>query len=636
MSLSLIHQDWSLDQSLEVLPEAMLVLDPVANRFVGVNRLAAQVFGCSPEQLKQRPVSQCFPYAMPQLQVLTEAVLCKGQRLMEELSALRWDGEEVELEVNASLVQLPGQPQWLALSLRDKRRYQQWRLQLSAQGQHPYGLLQWQRIHQVFQDIERENQLILSAAGEGIYGVDAEGCATFVNPAAERILGWKAEELIGVNIHYAIHHTHADGADYIVQDCPIMAAFKDGEVRQVDNEVFWRKDGTAVPVEYTSTPILDNGHLVGAVVLFRDVSDRKLAEAKLHQAMEEVKQLKKKLELENAYLQEEISESYNYHHIVGRSPAIQQIMNQVQLVAPTLATVLITGESGTGKELIARAIHHDSDRRTRPLVRVNCAAIPRDLFESEFFGHVRGAFSGAVSDRLGRFEVADGGTLFLDEVGEIPLELQGKLLRVLQDGEFERVGESKTRTVEVRVIAATNKNLKRLVEQGQFREDLYFRLNVFPIRSAPLRERREDVPLLATHFLKKVCQRFHKPELKISLAQIERLQAYDWPGNIRELENLIERQVILSRGDKLNLDMPLIDHRPQARPATPGQPVTEAACRSMQEQALVSALKRSRGKIYGADGAAELLGIKPTTLSSRMKKLGIDRRDYQLEADQQS
>jgi PAS domain S-box-containing protein len=486
----------------------------------------------------------------------------------------------------------------------------------------------------VFQQFEQQNQLILNAAGEGIYGVDAEGRATFVNPAAERILGWRADELIGKNIHLAIHHSHNDGSDYCVHDCPIFAAFRDGTVRRVADEVFWCRDGHPVPVEYTSTPIFEQGKRVGAVVIFRDVSERKSAEETLHctleklrLALEQVEQLKHKLELENAYLQQEISESFSSHHIVGKSDAVRQINHQIQLVAPTVATVLITGESGTGKELIARAIHRASDRNLRPLIRVNCAAIPPELFESEFFGHVRGAFSGAVSARMGRFEVADGGTLFLDEVGELPLALQGKLLRVLQDGEFERVGESMTRKVDVRVISATNRDLKQRVEQGFFREDLYFRLNVFPIRSAPLRERLEDIPLLAAHFLEATCQRFHKTALKISLAQIQRLQAYHWPGNIRELENRIERQVILSQGDKLVLDdLPQYPHaglRPMQRLS---ETLTEQDCRQMQYQAIRDALERTGGKIYGVDGAAQLLGIKPTTLASRLKKFGINRQ----------
>lgn len=614
---------------LDQAPEAMALVDPLEDRFVYLNQQTSDLLGWAKETLLQRRVSSCFKNSLPALHVFSQAVMYKGAHLIGDISITTADGRELELELNASLITNDGKS-LLCLCLRDKDFYQQWRMHADSQRHHKFGLLQWQRIHQVFQGIEKENQLILSAAGEGIYGVDAEGRATFVNPAAERILGWKAAELIGKNIHVAIHHSHTDGSDYCVHDCPIFAAFKDGSIRRVDDEVFWCKSGRAVPVEYTSTPIMDNGHLVGAVVIFRDVSDRKLAEAKLRKALEEVEQLKHKLELENAYLQEEISEGYNSHHIIGRSPAVQQIAYQVQLVAPTVATVLITGESGTGKELIARAIHSASERNSRPLIRVNCAAIPHDLFESEFFGHVRGAFSGATSDRLGRFEVADGGTLFLDEVGELPLNLQGKLLRVLQDGEFERVGESRTRTVDVRVIGATNRHLKMLVKEGKFREDLYFRLNVFPIRSVPLRERLEDVPLLTAHFLQKTCQRFNKPELKVSIAQIQRLQEYHWPGNIRELENVIERQVILSRGDKLVLDdLALTLEQPvHALPVEAAPALTDDDCQLLRYRATIEALRQANGKVYGATGAASLLGIKPTTLASRLKKMGIERSAF--------
>jgi PAS domain S-box-containing protein len=614
---------------LDQTPEATVIIDPWQDAFVYANPLACQLLSMTREQLLQQRVSRLFKNSLANLHVFTQAVLHQGNQLVDDMRITTGDNRDIELEVNASLVDHEG-ANCLCLCLRDKDFFEHWRMHTSNQRHHKFGLLQWQRIHQVFQGIERENQLILSAAGEGIYGVDAEGRATFVNPAAERILGWKAEELIGRNIHSAIHHSHTDGSDYCVHDCPIFAAFQDGAVRQVDNEVFWCRDGRPVPVEYTSTPILDNGHLVGAVVIFRDVSDRKKAELELRKALEEVEQLRHKLEQENAYLQEEINEGFNSHHIVGRSPAVQQLGQQIQLVAPTVATVLVIGESGTGKELIARAIHSTSDRSSRPLVRVNCAAIPPDLFESEFFGHVRGAFSGASSHRLGRFEVADGGTLFLDEVGELPLSLQGKLLRVLQDGEFERVGESITRTVDVRVIAATNRDLKQLVKEGKFREDLYFRLNVFPIRSVPLRERLEDIPLLTAHFLKRACQRFHKPELKVSIGQIERLQKYHWPGNIRELENMIERQVILSCGDKLVLDdLALRPEAPKEPLPTPVmETLTEEDCDQLRYRATLEALRRCGGKIYGEDGAAEFLGIKATTLASRLKKMGIDRRQF--------
>jgi len=612
----------------DAFPEAVMVIDPIADRVEYGNKNLLKLLNCGAQDLSMVHVSRLFKTSLAQLITFTREVEQHGEGMTQALS-IHINNGELGLEATGSLL-LDGDRRLLCLVLRDRRKMQIWRMKNSTNKNQQFGLLQWPRIHEVFQQIEKENQLILSAAGEGIYGVDADGNTTFVNPAAERMLGFKAEELIGHNVHAAIHHSHSDGSDYCAHDCPIYAAFKDGAVHKVDNEVFWTKDGKPLPVEYTSTPILDNGRLVGAVVIFRDISERRESEAQLRNALAEVEQLKQRLELENAYLQEEISAGYNSYQIVGRSLAIQRVLHQIRLVAPTDATVLITGESGTGKELIARAIHTASERNGRPLVRVNCAAIPGELFESEFFGHVRGAFSGAIQDRPGRFQLADGGTLFLDEVGEIPLSLQGKLLRVLQDSEFERVGDATTRKVDVRVIAATNRDLQKLVQEGKFREDLYFRLNVFPIHSVALRDRRDDIPLLITHFLKKTCQRFNKPELRISVAQMQRLQNYNWPGNIRELENLIERQVILSRGDKLTFDDLPMFHSKGTSPVVieKTENLTESDCDALRYQAIVTALKRARGKLYGAYGAAELLGVKPTTLASRMKKLGLDKRSF--------
>jgi PAS domain S-box-containing protein len=382
----------------------------------------------------------------------------------------------------------------LSITLQDRDIVEGLRKQADANDYVRRGLAEWRKYEQLFQEIEKGNQLLPQAAGDGIYGVNADGITTFINPAAERLLGYNADELVGKNMHEMVHGRHPDGSHYCVKQCPIYAAFNDGAVHHVDDEVFWRKDGSVFPVEYTSTPIVEHGMLIGAVIIFRDISDRKEAEDNLRSALEQVKTLQRRLEEENAYLQEEIRTEHNYREIIGSSAAIRQVIQKIQQVAPTNSTTLITGESGTGKELIARAMHLSSERSDRPLIRVNCAAIPRDLFESEFFGHVRGAFTGATHDRAGRFELADGGTLFLDEVGEIPLELQGKLLRVLQECQYERIGEEKTRNVDVRIIAATNKDLVQAVVAKNFREDLYFRLQVLPIHLPPLRERQEDIP----------------------------------------------------------------------------------------------------------------------------------------------
>jgi transcriptional regulator with GAF, ATPase, and Fis domain len=315
---------------------------------------------------------------------------------------------------------------------------------------------------------------------------------------------------------------------------------------------------------------------------------------------------------------------------VGKSPALREVLRQVDMVAPSDATVLILGETGTGKELIALAIHQRSRRRDKPLVRVNCTSIPKELFESEFFGHAKGAFTGAIRDRAGRFEVAAGGTLFLDEVGEIPLELQSKLLRVLQEKSYERVGEEKTRRTDVRIVAATNRDLKNEVAAGRFREDLYYRLNVFPLKVAPLRERKQDIPLLATHFVELSAKELGWPKPRLTRAAIETLQNYDWPGNIRELRNVIERAVILARGVALEFDLPGNGSNPTAfERMDVNQPepeyLTEPEIRRRERENLFAVLRKTTWKIKGADGAAELLGVKPSTLISRIAKMGLKR-----------
>jgi transcriptional regulator with GAF, ATPase, and Fis domain len=347
-------------------------------------------------------------------------------------------------------------------------------------------------------------------------------------------------------------------------------------------------------------------------------------------AFEEIQRLKGQLELQNAYLQEEMAEAKAFGDLVGQSAALRQIISQIDLVAPTEASVLILGDTGTGKELVAREIHRRSRRKDAPLVRVNCASIPKELFESEFFGHVQGAFTGAIRDRAGRFETAEGGTIFLDEVGEIPLEMQSKLLRVLQEKRYERVGEDRTRIADVRVISATNRDLKQAVAAGRFREDLYYRLHVFPIQVTTLKERKDDIPLLAKHFVELSVKELRCPKPRLTRAAVAGLQNYDWPGNIRELRNVIERAVILARGGPLHFDLPVTDSAPLAPSAQPDpgeegevEFFTEAEMRRRERENLLALLNKAGWKIKGPDGAAELLGVKPTTLLSRIKKMGL-------------
>ncbi len=615
-------------------PVPTLAVDAWTGRVVAANAGARALLGLTPAGVPETGVETLFPGHLPDVLVFTEAVLSKGTWWTRTLSPARPDGRTLNAEIVGTL--LPpdapaGRPGPMLLAIHDLDARHRRDLEAAADGYVRDGVQEWVRAERLFREIEHGNQLILNAAGEGIFGVNAEGKTTFVNPAAARILGWRADEIVGKDMHDTIHHHHADGTPYPSRACPIYAAFRDGAVRTVENEVFWHRDGRPVWVEYTSTPIRDEGRLVGAVIVFRDVSRRREAEERLRAALEEVDRLRQRLERENAYLQEEIRLEVNHRGIIGRSAAIQKIMRQLELVAPTDATVLITGESGTGKELVARAIHEASRRRERPLIRVNCAAVPRELFESEFFGHVKGAFTGAVRDRVGRFELADGGTLFLDEVAELPLDLQGKLLRVLQEGQFERVGEERTRSVDVRLIAATNRDLRAEVRAGRFREDLYFRLAVFPIESVPLRERREDIPLLAIHFLKGLGRRMPTEAITLTEGDVRTLVAYDWPGNVRELENVIERAAILARNGRLHIDLPA-GRSPVPVPAGLVDPapvpdvLTEAERRDRDRANIRAALDAARGKIAGPGGAAERLGLRPTTLTSRMVALGLRAR----------
>jgi transcriptional regulator with GAF, ATPase, and Fis domain len=345
--------------------------------------------------------------------------------------------------------------------------------------------------------------------------------------------------------------------------------------------------------------------------------------------IDDQKQVELRLADQNAYLLDELRTEQNFGDLVGGSSGLRKVMRQVQLVAPTDATVLITGESGTGKELIARAIHEEGARSGRPLIKLNCSAVPEGLFESEFFGHVKGAFTGALKDKPGRFELADGGTLFLDEIGEVPLAKQAKLLRVLQEQELERVGDTRTRKLNVRVVAASNRDLKKEVEEGRFREDLFYRLGVFPIEVPPLRERRDDIAPLVAHFVRQSARRMNRPEPQMSKSALDQLATYRWPGNVRELQNTVERAIILWREGPLTFDLPAsrpLEHIvEQPNSDVKVRLPTREEVKRLEREAIINALKQTNGKVSGPGGAARLLGLQPSTLASRISSLGIKR-----------
>ena len=473
--------------------------------------------------------------------------------------------------------------------------------------------------------LRQHNELILNAAGEGIYGVDLDGCATFVNPAAAAMTGHGVEELLGQPMHDVLHHSHSDCSSYPRHECPIYAAFRDGLVRNVGDEVFWRKDGTSFPVEYTSTPIFSHGKLVGAVVVFRDITLRRQTEERLRKALREVQALKERLQAENRDLRRTVRSTRTLHHIVGSSPALQLALDMVARVAGTDSTVLIQGETGTGKELVARAIHQLSARREGPLVKVNCGAIATNLIESELFGHERGAFTGAEKRRTGRFEQAHGGTIFLDEISELPLDAQVKLLRILQEREVEPLGGDKPVPVDVRVVAATNRDLGEQVERGRFRMDLFYRLNIVPLRVPPLRERRSDIPALVEHFLSELEERWQRPLGRVDETGLARLCRHDFPGNVRELQAVLERAALASDSDVLCIPEFAGVPRKAFRAAQRNEPAE--SLKDVERRHILHALEQTCWRISGNDGAALLLGLHPNTLRYRMKKLGLGRTE---------
>ena len=443
---------------------------------------------------------------------------------------------------------------------------------------------------------------VLESLAEGVIITDADNRIFYANGVVADITGYRPEELLG-----------ADVRTVLFTGTPRPPAEGDEECSECAEVELKRKDGQLGWVYLRTTPYRNEaGEIAGTIT-----------------AMSCIHQLKC-LESENEALQADIRE--NVGSIIGDSPALRKVISQITTVAPTEAGVLVLGESGTGKELVAHAIHELSPRKEHPLVRVNCASIPKELFESEFFGHVRGAFTSAVKDRIGRFELAHRGTLFLDEVGEIPLDLQGKLLRVLQEGQFERLGDERTRSVDVRIIAATNRDLLAEARAGRFRLDLYYRLSVFPIDVPPLRERQEDLPALASHFVRDVARRLGVSPPRLTKSNLRELEQYDWPGNVRELQNVIERAVILAHDGRLTFELP--------QRSLPDEPLRAAAVASADDNASIlsldelvvrereivtAALQRRNWKIYGEDGAAALLKVKPTTLVSMMKRLRIER-----------
>jgi formate hydrogenlyase transcriptional activator len=591
-------------------------------RIKKANQRAAELFGYSVGELTGRLVFDLYadtPNGKPKAHEVFQRFLAGQETGSKELECRAVDGRQV----------------WISLSVKPIRSAQG---QIEATRSMLVDITDRKRMEAALRDSEERLSRILESAMDAIVTVDQEERVLLFNAAAEKVFRCSAVEaigrLFGRFLSEAFRSTLASYIRASAQPGSAQCCIFREDLTAV------RTDGEEFPIEATISQVEVGGRRLFTLIL-RDIGERKRAEANL-----------RKLGLANAYLQEEIQAAHNFEEIVGNSPALLALLSKLEQVALTDATVLIYGETGTGKELVARAIHERSTRKPMPLVKVNCGAISAALAESELFGHVKGAFTGAIERRVGRFELADGGTIFLDEVGELPLETQVKLLRVLQEQEFEPVGSSRSIRVDVRVIAATNRDLGEAVKAGRFRSDLYYRLSVFPLEVPALRDRQPDIPKLAMFFLGRFSKKFGKRIDTMSQATMDLLMGYGWPGNIRELQNIIERAVVLSHRSVLALNANLLpvevsevsvipprgtgDHAvPNARASKTGDtawpaPSSSIAFEEVERRHILAVLQKTGGLIEGPSGAARILELNPSTLRGRMKKLGINRNSHQL------
>ena len=582
--------------------DAIISIDE-RQRVVLFNPAAEEMFGCAADYAQGQPLSHFVPTPFRGAREAQGSPLGEKNRSgfaidsPDALYGRRADGQDFPVEASISQLELQGQ-NYYTIILRDVTERVRAEAALRERKQE---LSEAQRVAKV-----------------GSWEWDPATDAVTWSEELYRIMG-RDPALPPVN--YQHHSGLYTPASWAILKAAVERALRDGTPYELELQII-RGNGKLVWSSARGEALKDQaGRVFKLRGTLQDISERKQAEADLQRAVAEVSRLKNQLQEENIYLQEEIKLAHNFTEIVGRSDATKYVLFKIEQVAPTDTTVLITGETGTGKELVAHAIHGASTRRDRPLVKLNCAALSPTLIESELFGHERGAFTGASARKIGRFELANSATIFLDEIGELPLELQVKLLRVIQEGEFERLGSSRTIKVDTRIIAATNRNLKAAVEQGSFREDLWYRLNVFPITVPPLRDRKEDIPRLVEHFVRRFSQKVGKGISSISPVSLRILQEYSWPGNVRELANVLERAVINTSGAVLRI----VDHF--EKPAATELVQTEKTLEEMEKEYIARILDSTGWRIEGRRGAARILGLNPSTLRTRMAKLGIQKVD---------
>ncbi len=596
MEISSEKNDWLSRLShfsVEYASDAIFWIDKEA-RIHRVNKEAIRRYGYSEQEFLMMTIHQINPYYNKKEWKAIYDEIKTRKTLRFESVHLTKDDREIPVEILTNYIEIEGQ-EFLCSFARDIRERIAHEKKINDQ-------------HKLLEDS-------INSLTHPFYVIDVHNYEIILHNKAANILENKS-----ISTCYALSHGFNEPCKGDNHPCTIAQVL---EKRQPVTVQHLHKDrnGKSLFFEIHAYPVLNEKEEVSHVIEYSiDITRRKKAEDDLREALQEVKKLKNRLEAENVYLQQEIKLDHNFEEIITASDVFKKVLGKVEQVSSTDASVLILGETGTGKELLARAVHNISQRSKRPLVKVNCAALPANLIESEFFGHERGAFTGALARKIGRFELADGGTIFLDEIGDLPLELQTKLLRVLQEGEFERIGSTQTIKVDVRIIAATNVELEKEVSKGRFRADLFYRLNVFPITVPPLRERIEDVPILVRHFIMKYSTKMSRKPPVVSKRLLNALEKYTWPGNVRELENVIERAVILTQGSKMEYG-DWIPRNTAANISTQVQSLNE-----VERNHILEVLDLTSWRVSGEKGAAKILKMKPTTLEARMKKLGINRK----------
>ncbi len=613
-------------------PDMFVSVDTKNANIIDCNHTLANALGYTKEEIIGRPVFDIYaPDSAEYAKKTMFSVFVKTGKIEdEELQLQRKDGSKMDVSLNASAVRdehgriLSSRSVWRDITRRKGIEEELKKAHHDLERKVRERTAELSETVEKLRDAEWRYRTVADFTYDWEDWENQDGTFQYVSPACERISGYAPRQFMDNPSLFReiIIPEDQDVWDKHCQDCR-----REPEAREMQFRIRSR-DGAIRWIEHACRPVqLDQGEVLGFRASNRDITDRKQIEIELSSALSEVTGLKNQLEAESSYFKEEIKLAHNYETIIGESDVLKYVLYRVEQIAPTETTVLIQGETGTGKELFARAIHDAGPRKERPIIKVNCASLPANLIESELFGYEKSAFTGAAEKRVGRFELADGGTLFLDEIGELPLELQPKLLRVLQDGEFERLGSSRTIRTDARIITATNRNLDEEVRKGRFRKDLWYRLNVFPLTAPPLRDRTTDIPMLVSWFVKKFERKLGKSIRAISTDTIARLQRYSWPGNVRELENVIERAVInTGQHGRLQLDGTLEDSLPRYSEA-PDLPIKSLA--EMEREYILMALKKTKWQIHGHEGAAALLDLNPSTLRGRMRKHGIQRPAYQ-------